>query len=346
MKASKKPTAAVAKKPSKRLIGKKSMANAMPKKDLGELADMIDDVVPAEFRGTDRFLDIVTWNIRFFNPRDPARVANIVKVLSALNADVLVLQEIEDESLAPVIEGLRKSGAGLYKAAYGTTGGDQRVAFLYDTVWLRAKDDIRELASKGEVIAAGKDAFPRLPLWSYFTGLPVNENNEAFDFQLVGVHLKSQRGDGVTDQAQREIAANWLAEWLTENSSNIDGDVLILGDWNQPPSAPAWKVFRDLEQAGSVEFTSINDEDEISHLMYRSRTDIGSRLDLKVFTASAAAQQAEGGGGAVVRWTSLSELLDSGSSATQIKSLLREISRDLSDHMPVVSRFYFKPRQG
>jgi len=36
------------------------------------------------------------------------------------------------------------AGAGLYKVAYGTTGGDQQVAIMY-TEWVRASDDIKEL---------------------------------------------------------------------------------------------------------------------------------------------------------------------------------------------------------
>jgi endonuclease/exonuclease/phosphatase family metal-dependent hydrolase len=309
------------------------------------LAASIDAaIVDKRFRGTDRYLDVVTWNIRWFNPRDPQRVANMVTVLSALNADVLVLQEIELGSLEEVAARLSDAGVGLYKVAYGTSGGDQRIAMLYDTEWVRAKDDIREIVGKREVVTrAGKDAFPRLPLWGYFTGLPVDTANESFDFQLVGVHLKSQLGDGVTDKEQRHKAAVWLARWLEGGAQEVDADVLIVGDWNEPPSADTWQPFADLEAERKVFFRKVNDDDAISHLMYRRKDDIGSRLDIKV--ASAAVGAFRRGDPKVVRWTTLTKLLAGHPSAAQIKQFIREVSRDLSDHMPVVSRFYFTPRR-
>ena len=309
------------------------------------LAASIDAaIVDKQFRGTDRYLDLVTWNIRWFNSRDPERVENMVTVLSALNADIIVLQEIELGSLDELAGELADAGVGLYKAAYGTSGGDQRIAMLYDTEWVRAKDDIREIVGKREVVTrAGKDAFPRLPLWGYFTGLPVNVRNEFFDFQLVGIHLKSQLGDGVTDKEQRHKAAAWLARWLEGDAQDIDSDVLVVGDWNEPPSADTWQPFAELEAEKKVLFRKVNDDDAISHLMYRRKDDIGSRLDLKVVSTSAGGLRKADP--EVVRWTTLAKLLAGNPSAAQIKQFIREVSRDLSDHMPVVSRFYFTPRR-
>jgi len=309
------------------------------------LAASIDAaIVDKRFRGTDRYLDLVTWNIRWFNSRDPRRVENMVTVLSALNADIIVLQEIELGSLDELALELAAAGVGLYKVAYGTSGGDQRIAMLYDTEWVRAKDDIREIVAKRQVVTrAGKDAFPRLPLWGYFTGLPVNTRNESFDFQIVGIHLKSQLGDGVTDKEQRHKAAAWLARWLEGDARSVDSDVLIVGDWNEPPSAATWQPFAELEADDKVFFRKLNDDDAISHLMYRRKDDIGSRLDLKVVSASVGGFRR--GDPKVVRWTTLAKLLAGNPSAADIKRFIREVSRDLSDHMPVVSRFYFTPRR-
>jgi hypothetical protein len=54
---------------------------------------------------------------------------------------------------------------------------------MYDLDWIRAKDSITELFGKNSVVTAdGKDAFPRLPLYSYFTIL--SEIEEAFDLQI------------------------------------------------------------------------------------------------------------------------------------------------------------------
>lgn len=181
------------------------------------LSPAFADIVPPNYRGSDRFLDVVTWNIRYFHHRDKKRLSRVIEILSALNADIFVLQEILEDSLEPVAEGLDKKGAGYYLTAYGTTGGNQRIAVMYDLDWIRSKDDIRELFGKGQVRASdGKDAFPRLPLWCNFTSL--SHEGAPFDFQLLGVHLKSQRGGG---GPQRQKAAGALANWLCREAPRI-----------------------------------------------------------------------------------------------------------------------------
>jgi endonuclease/exonuclease/phosphatase family metal-dependent hydrolase len=292
--------------------------------------------VPEELRGTDQFLDVVTWNIRFFHDRDPARVEDIARVLATLNADIVVCQEILDGSLDAVAQKLREAGAGYYQTVYGTTGGNQRVALMWDLDWVRSKDEVREVFGRGQVVTAdGKDAFPRLPLWGAFTVRPQEADGEPFDLQLLGLHLKSQRGGGET---QRTLAADWLAAWLENDARRYDTDVVLLGDWNESPAAAAWAPFREMEEQGEVLFSAINGSHEISHLYYKSKTNLGSRLDLTLISSEA--QDRVANVPQVVRWTSLDELLSTQPTGHQIKDLLKQIRENLSDHMPVVTRFY------
>lgn len=44
----------------------------------------------------------------------------------------------------------------------------------------------------------------------------------------------------------------------------------------------------------------------------------------------------------VVRWTSLDKPLATGPKAAELKKYIKQVSEGVSDHMPVVSRFYFK----
>lgn len=307
-----------------------------PKND--RLSDGFDDIVPKEYRGTDRFLDIVTWNIRYFHDRDKKRVERVVKILNALNADIIVLQEILDGSLEIVADGLSKLGAGHYKTAYGTTGGDQRLSMMYDLDWVRAKSDIVELFGKGTVVTnKGKEAFPRLPLLANFICL--SQVSHPFDFQLMGVHLKSQRGDGA---AQRVLAAKKLSEWLVRDASKVDADVIILGDWNEPPDADTWKPLRKLEQQKKALFSALNDSGKISHLMYKTKSEFGSRLDLGAVSTAAFKQMKSKPD--VVRWKSLDKLLETNPKGAEIKKFIQELSANVSDHMPVVTRFYWREK--
>ena len=301
----------------------------------------IIDLVPEKYRGTDKFLDIVNWNIRYFNPRDPKRVRRIASIMETINADMFTLLEIEEGALEPIIDILNNEKAGYYKAEYGTTGGDQRVAIMYDTEWIRAKEDVKEIFSKKEYTdSEGKDAFPRLPLRGYFTGLVQEDPDDVFDFQLIGLHLKSQRGDG---SEQRKVSADALANWLSHEAGKTDADVIMLGDWNKEPTSKEWNAIHRLESKGLAKFKSINDSGSMSHLMYQTKKHFGSLLDLTCVSMSASKNMA-GKKSNVVRWKSLDAMLANAPTGEEIKTYIKETSQNISDHMPVFTRFYFKDK--
>jgi exonuclease III len=316
--------------------------------DNDNLSRALDAVgtIPENLRGTDKFLDVVTWNIKWFHDMDSKRVDAICKVLESINADIFVFQEIRDGTVNTVAERLKDRGAGYYVAAHGTTGGDQRVALMWDLDWIRAKDDIRELFGKGQVTTPdGKDAFPRLPILGNFTSL-TNDPEVAFDFQLCGLHLKSQRGGG---ENQRTLASEWLAHWFKAEAPKVDSDIIMLGDWNADITSDAWNSLRELERDGTALFEAINDKSNISHFYYKNKHEIGSRLDL-VAVSMASNEQLVDKKSEVIRWAPLDELLAQSPSAAQIKEYIHIIGGDqkgrngISDHMPVITRFYFEKK--
>lgn len=317
-----------------------------PKNDNLSAALDAAGLIDPKYAGTDRFLDIVTWNIRFFHDRDDKRVNRVVEVLAALNADIFVFQEILDRSMDVVAQKLGQRGAGYYSVSYGSTGGQQRIALMHDLDWTRLKEEPRELYGRGEVVTSdGKDAFPRQPYLGVFTCLRKAETGAlvgeegAFDFQLLGVHLKSQRGGG---DEQRELEGKKLAEWLAKEAPKTDADVVVLGDWNASPDAAPWAPLRKLEEQGRAAFTKYNNSSDISHLMFRNASEFGSRIDLAC--VSGAATEKVAAPPQVVRWTSLEDLLSGQPKAKQIREYIKEIAEDVSDHMPVVTRFYFEER--
>ncbi len=286
------------------------------------ISRLLDVHLTEDQKGSDRFLDIVTWNIKFFNNRDSERVRTITSLMQEINADLFICQEIELGALDSVASRLNDVGAGFYKTAYGSNGGDQRVAFMYDTEWVKASTTPSDLFAEENVIADdGKEAFPRYPLHSKFVA---RTEDEPFDFHLVGVHLKSQRGGS---RPQRQKAAERLAEWLT--SETTDEDVIIAGDWNNKPSAPEWDSIRKLEQKGEVIFADLNPENEASHLSVGGRR---SKLDLVL--VSEAAKKANVNAPTVLEWSQLQ---------TGSWSLEFIVDR-ISDHLPTLVRFYFNDK--
>jgi endonuclease/exonuclease/phosphatase family metal-dependent hydrolase len=284
----------------------------------------INEFVPETLRGTDRFLDIVNWNIRYFNELDPARVRLITKIMGEINADIFVLQEIAEDSLDAVASALNGSGAGFYKTAYGESGGTQRVAFVYDTEWVRTKENFRELFQDepNTLPNSTKRIFPRFPLHNVMHAFSQDGN---FDFHLAGVHLKAYMGEDDPGTQQRRLSAERLERW--SRAETDDRDVIILGDFNKSPEAPEWRVFRDAEQEGHIRFHRWNNANEGSH-WYRGKR---SRIDLVIVSASVE-QVAVEKEARVIPWKRVFE------SSTLRKDLIARIS----DHMPVVSRFYFR----
>jgi endonuclease/exonuclease/phosphatase family metal-dependent hydrolase len=297
--------------------------------ELFEIA-LPNGLVRDDLQGTNRFLDIVTWNIKFFDLKSAERVRQIGRILNEIAADVMVFQEIDEAAMLPVASFLNDIGAGAYQVEQGTTGGNQRVTVMYDTEWVRTTATPRELFAGSTI--EGKDVFPRLPVSLQFVAKASDNQGLRYEFNLIGVHLKSQRGPN-RSVLQRTAAAKTLAEWLTDDSQR-DEDILIVGDWNAEPDREEWKVLRELEAQGAIHFDSFNRDPitgqaEGSHL---SKSGHSSRLDLVVITDSALADAAMNHA-QVIRWE---QVLDT-------KKNLARVIDTISDHLPVISRFYFEP---
>ena len=122
-----------------------------------------------------------------------------------------------------------------------------------------------------------------------------------------------------------------------KEANNFDSDTILLGDWNEPPDAAAWESFRLLEKNNKVKFSKINDKTNFSHLYYRNRNNVGSLLDLRVVTSPFAKEMNKAGG--TIQWLALSELLKKSSSAAEVRKVIEEIKTEITDHMPVLTRF-------
>jgi hypothetical protein len=143
------------------------------------------------------------------------------------------------------------------------------------------------------------------------------------------------------DDLQRRLSAGKLANWMEKDANNYDADILMLGDWNEPPSADAWSSIRKLEKENKVLFEKINDPSNFSHLYYRNKNDVGSLLDLRVVTSPFAKQMNKKTGG-TIRWLALETLLSGDATAGEIKKIINEIKKEVTDHLPVLTRFGIK----
>jgi endonuclease/exonuclease/phosphatase family metal-dependent hydrolase len=301
--------------------------------------------------------DVIQWNLEWFGAakstaRDRRRWGLVVGILEKLNADLFILQEIVGPTdrrsgvLDGVAEELTRRGAGEYVVDYTLAGGEQRVALMWDRDWLRAKAEVKELFPRGtHKLANGSDAFAgRTPLYGWFTGRlpqgPSRAPGGSFDFQVLGVHLKAM-ADGAP---QREESARVLSQWMATDAPLVDADVLIMGDFNAPPTDPCWAPFHALEDQGKAGFRGINDPSDFSYLWLANKRDkFLSRIDLTV--ASTASMSGVAGQLAkAVHWKPIEDVIAAAHGYTTTSrqtALLKQIKEEISDHLPTFSRFYF-----
>lgn len=314
------------------------------------------DLVPDEYRGTDRFLDVVQWNIEWFGAsrsraKDEKRARLITQILSALNADIFVFQEIagptrnREGALDSVATALTTSDAGDYRVEYTQAGGEQRVAMMWDRDYVRAKVEPNDLFAVGQhTTDSGKDAFAtRTPLHAYFqvreAAVEPGGGTKTFDFQMLGVHLKAM----AEGYEQRLKSAEVLSDWLTGEATHTDSDAVILGDFNAGPDDRSWAPFHALEGTSKVKFREINDPSDFSYLWLANRSDkFTSRIDLQVMTLSSF-ENVSGAAARVVRWQPIEETIARAGdmTAAEVRKVMQEIKQTVSDHLPVVTRFYF-----
>lgn len=317
----------------------------------------IDDLVPELATGLkhNRYLDVVQWNIEWFGAakstsKDKQRIPLIAAILERINAELFVFQEVVGPTptrpgvLDDVARVLTERGAGTYVVDYTQAGGEQRVAMMWDRDVLRAKTDVAELfKGNAHKPAGGKDPFAgRTPLYGYFQArAPGQSNQRAFDFQALGVHLKAM-GDGA---AQRLASARILSTWFKGQATEVDSDVMIVGDFNDSPGAACFKPFHKLENEGKAAFRTINDEDDFSYLWLRNGSDqYVSRIDLAVVSTASMTQVADDTVARAIRWKPIEQVIEEASGElrdTAVRKVLAQVKDEISDHLPTLSRFYF-----
>ncbi len=327
--------------------------------DNDNLAPALSDLVPQEYIDSDRYLNIVQWNMEWFGAaksraRDKKRYNLVRDILATFNADLFVLQEIAgpspDGRYPGVLDGLAQEltemGRGDYRVEYTAAGGEQRVAAMWDRDFVRAKSEVKDLFERGKYQKPGeKDPFGgRTPLYGYFEGRVITDEGESpdrLDLQILGVHLKAM-ADSV---AQRQESAEILLDWLTQKAPTVDSDVLIMGDWNAPPKDASWSPIHAAEKRNrNIHFTDINDDSDFSYLWLANKADkYVSRIDLAVMTLCSETPPPDEVA-QVVKWRPITDALQQAGQLTdsRVRAVMADLKEHVSDHLPTITRFFFK----
>ena len=163
-------------------------------------------------------LTVATLNIRNIADRWPERLPLLLADMAALQPDVIGLQEcvfaVQQDRL------LAAAGAGWYASHRGWAGRPE-----YGNAVL-VKAPLASIESERLELGSNRSAL-RVPI-----GTPAGER---FDFVVTHLHHL------VADESVRTSQASALTTWLAD----IDGPLVVVGDFNAEPIEPAYAVMRD-----------------------------------------------------------------------------------------------------
>ncbi|PWD98934.1 T9SS-dependent choice-of-anchor J family protein [Marinilabilia rubra] len=197
--------------------------------------------------GTDRSLEIVSWNIEFFPHNGDVTIGSLSRMIVDLDADIIAFQEVADVNAFTQM--INETDG--YHSYVGTTDDLIKLGFVY-------KAGVIQVNNVYEIY---KDAqydlpFLRRPLVMEFT-----YNNE--NYVVINNHFKA-RGDGILDLAdpndeenRRWVATNLIKDYIDTHFANEK--VFVVGDLND--------VITD-DYANNVFQSILNDSDNFMFADY------------------------------------------------------------------------------
>jgi endonuclease/exonuclease/phosphatase family metal-dependent hydrolase len=169
--------------------------------------------------GTDSTLEVITWNLENFPKEDQTTMDYVSQIVSALDADIIALQEIYDEGMFNQMVENTEGYSGFI-----ASGNYTDLAFIYKSSSVEI-NDIYEIYTTSAYWAP----FPRPPL-------VIDFNFRGYNFIVINNHLKCC-GDGVMDpgdpedeETRRFRANNLIKQYIDEFF--FDKRVFIVGDMN------------------------------------------------------------------------------------------------------------------
>lgn len=284
-----------------------------------------NEVEIPEYKGSQDFADVGFWNIEHFNDKiSDDRIGKVAEVIGHLSLDVLGLIEVQRGALDRLKSALQGLGYA-YDYKYLDVRGRQDLAVLYDmnTSEVTLATDI--LNRHGDAwlseTGSGRSAFPRRPLIARAriaskSGSSENEDSDrAVEFIMMSAHLKAF-GDPES-QARRRLAAQILAETIEDIRATEKMPVVLGGDLNETLNTD---VLTALTEAPDL-YTLTSDDADDNALSYVGASH-RSLIDHIVVSNDVQMSPISGDDAAIVR----------------LDKSVRDFTRDISDHVPLVIR--------
>ena len=208
------------------------------------------------FKGTDKTLDIITWNIENY-PKNDLTNTYISQIIDSLDVDIIALQEIADNvSFNNLVNSLE--GWSGYRSG-GSNSDYQELAYIINT------NKVEILSNPYTILNSYQYEFSyREPLV-----LECSYNNN--HLTIINIHYKCCDGS----ESRRLAASNLLYDYI---NSNLNSEkVIVLGDYNDLLNDSGINIFESFLDDDDYSFTDYNIA--ISSNEYWSFPDWPSHLD-------------------------------------------------------------------
>lgn len=163
---------------------------------------------------------IAAWNILGIDPIPEARIKRIATAIRRINPDLIVLSEVNPNDVpAKIVAELGSDFQPPIIFPQQQTV-EQNLAIIFKT----------GVTVTGAKLIEGTDLAeePRSR-----KAITANVRIGAFDFVLIGVHLKSSRD--AASRAKRTRQCNAIAGFIAQATAGSEKDVLVVGDYNMIP---------------------------------------------------------------------------------------------------------------
>ncbi len=179
-------------------------------------------------------LRVMTWNVKLGSifPPDGRRHAGFARIVRAVDPDLLILQEVdprEADRLAKLMDRIRPLGHSRVWQIHG--GADNAIISRYP---------LRQRASERVV----PYPLPNYPNFQYGQGMAlvdVPDGESAVDVYIIAMHNRSRAGDENIRQrqVQSDAVVRWLRQLKEARSIPVGTPIIVAGDMNVLPGAPA-----------------------------------------------------------------------------------------------------------
>jgi endonuclease/exonuclease/phosphatase family metal-dependent hydrolase len=173
-------------------------------------------------------INIGTWNLEHLSVRPNKDFQSIAKV--AQKVDFLAVQELMNEdALQALANELSKQTGKHWSAMASHAVGRSSYKEMYGFVW---RDDVIAYEDGAVTYLDRGDAFEREPYSARFKSL-----KDGTTFVVATVHILY--GKSQADRASEIVALSSYWSWLKQTYPG-NNQIMLMGDFNTPPDAPAW----------------------------------------------------------------------------------------------------------